>query len=133
MELDKQIRYTDVESQYKDHNTGIKGFNDRLDQTFMENIWKEPPPLDKWESLRNLLKADIAHNVSYSSDKNWEHGVTKRYLNYMDELDEREKKHHIKDHTQIMAVKPSGFLFTDVPEFDRATWKKMLENLEGLS
>ena len=114
MKLDEQIRYTDVESQYKNHNTVVKGFNDRLDQTFMENIWKEPPPLDKWESLRNLLKADIAHNVSYSSDKNWEHGVTKRYLNYMDELDERKQKE-----LEEKKPEPEGFYFTGVPDFDQ--------------
>ena len=144
MKLDEQIRYTDVESQYKNHNTVVKGFNDRLDQTFMENIWKEPPPLDKWESLRNLLKADIAHNVSYSSDKNWEHGVTKRYLNYMDELDERERKEKITnaldtinelhgDTLKKLDDKPEGFYFTGVPDFDQKAWDKMLQNLEGLS
>ena len=128
MKLYEQVKHTDIKSQYGDHNTGVKGFNDRLDQTFMENIWKEPPPLDKWESLRNLLKADIAHNVSYSSDKNWEHGVTKRYLNYMDELDEREKKEP-KEKKQ----EPEGFYFTGVPDFDQKAWEKMLKNLEGLS
>jgi hypothetical protein len=90
--------------------------------------------MDKWEELKLLMKADISHAVHYSNDKRYEHNVTERYLKYMDELDVREKKHHIKDHAQIMAVKESkGFLFTDVPDFDRATWKKMLENLEGLS
>ena len=89
--------------------------------------------MDKWEELRKLLKADISHAVHYSSDKNYEHGMTKRYLDMMDELDEREKKHHIKDHVQHMAVKQDGFLYTDVPEFDKATWEKMLKNLEGLS
>ena len=90
--------------------------------------------MDKWEELRLLMKADMSHAVHYSHDKRFEHSVTERHLRYMDELDEKEKKHHIKDHTQIMAVKEKpGFLFTDVPEFDRATWKKMLENLEGLS
>ena len=133
MKLYEQKKHTDIESQYGDHNTVVKGFNDGLPDTFRDNIYKERPPMDKWEALRNLMKAELSHVVHYSHDKRFEHSVTERYLKYMDELDEREKKHHIKDHTQIMAVKPSGFLFTDVPEFDRATWKKMLENLEGLS
>jgi hypothetical protein len=88
--------------------------------------------MDKWEELKLLMKADKSHAVHYSSDKRYEHNVTERYLKYMEELEEKEKKYRT-EHVQIMAVKPSGFLFTEVPEFDRATWKKMLENLEGLS
>ena len=89
--------------------------------------------MNKWDELRKLLKADMSFAVHYSHDKRFEHSVTERYLKYMDELDERDKKNHIKDHVQVMATKPSGFLYTDVPEFDREQWKKMLENLEGLS
>ena len=121
MKLYEQKKYTDTKSQYGDHNTVVKGFNDGLEETFRSNIWKERPPLDKWESLRCLMKADIAHNVHYSHDKNYEHCVTERYLKYMDELDERDKK------------QDKGFLFTGVPEFDKKTWEKMLKNLEGLS
>lgn len=76
--------------------------------------------LDKWEQLRSLMKADISHAVHYSSDKDYEHGVTKRYLRMMDELDERDKK-------------SDGFYFTGIPEFDKKAWEKILENLEGLS
>lgn len=119
MKLYEQVKYTDTKSQYGDHNTVIDGFNDGLEETFRDNIWKERTPLNKWESLRELMKAEIAHNVHYSSDKRYEHELTERYLRYMDELDERDKK--------------KGFLFTDVPEFDKKQWEKMLKNLEGLS
>lgn len=89
--------------------------------------------MDKWEELKLLMKADISHAVHYSHDKNFEHGVTKRYLNMMEELEKKERENTAL-HVQTMAVKQEkGFLFTDVPEFDKATWKKMLENLEGLS
>lgn len=121
MKLDEQIKYTDTKSQYGSHNTVIKGFNDGLEETFKSNIWKEPPPVNKWQSLRNLMKADISYDVHYSSDKDYEHNVTKRYLRYMDELEEREKKQN------------KGFLYTDVPEFDKKQWEKMLKNLEGLA
>lgn len=121
MKLYEQVKYTDTKSQYGDHNTVIKGLNDGLEETFKSNIWKERPLLDKWESLRNLMKSEIAHTVHYSSDKRYEHELTERYLKYMDELDERDKKEN------------KGFLFTDVPEFDKKTWEKMLKNLEGLS
>jgi len=75
--------------------------------------------MNKWETLRELMKADISHAVHYSSDRNYEHGVTQRYLQIMDDLDKKENN--------------KGFLFTDVPEFDKKTWEKMLKNLEGLS
>jgi hypothetical protein len=75
--------------------------------------------MNKWEELRKLLKADISHVVHYSNDKYYEHGVTKRYLEYMDYLEKKEKE--------------KGFLFTDIPDFDREQWDKMLKNLEGLS
>ena len=75
--------------------------------------------MDKWDELKLLLKADMSHVVHYSNDKYYEHGVTKRYLEMMDYLEKKEKE--------------KGFLFTDVPEFDREQWKKMLKNLEGLS
>lgn len=48
--------------------------------------------MDKWEQLRLLIKADISHAVHYSSDKNFDHGVSKRYLEIMDQLDQREAK-----------------------------------------
>ena len=90
--------------------------------------------MDKWEELKRLIDADLSYTVHYSSDKQFEHNSLRRVKEWMEQLEAREGRSHIKDHTQIMAVKETpGFLFTDVPEFDRATWKKMLENLEGLS
>ena len=80
--------------------------------------------MNKWETLRLLMKADISHAVHYSADKNYEHMVTERYLKYMDELDEKEKKENTKQ---------EGFLFTGVPDFNKKTWERMLKNLEGLS
>lgn len=75
--------------------------------------------MNKWERLRKLMKADISHAAHYSSDRNYEHGVTQRYLMIMDDLDKKEKN--------------EGFLFTDIPTFDQKTWDRMLKNLEGLS
>jgi hypothetical protein len=75
--------------------------------------------VNKWEELKKLMKADISHAVHYSSDKRYEHGVTQRYLDMMEQLEKREKE--------------GGFLFTDVPDFDKKQWEKMLKNLEGLS
>ena len=121
MKLYEEVKHKDIESQYGDHNTGIPGMNDCLADTFRDNIYKERPLMDKWDALRNLLKADMSHVVHYSHDKRFEHSVTERYLRYMDELDERDKK------------QKEGFLFTGVPDFDREQWKKMLKNLEGLS
>lgn len=66
------------------------------------------------------MKAEISHTVHYSSDKNYEHGLTKRYLSYMDELDKREEQ-------------SDGFYFTGIPDFDKKAWENILKNLEGLS
>jgi hypothetical protein len=49
--------------------------------------------MDKWEKLRHYMKADIAHAVSYSSDRQYEHGVSKRYLKYMENLDKEEQEY----------------------------------------
>jgi hypothetical protein len=48
--------------------------------------------MDKWEELKLLMKADISHAVHYSSDKDYEHGMTKRYLEMMDYLEKKEKE-----------------------------------------
>ena len=45
---------------------------------------------DKWESMRNLINADISHAVHYSHDKLFEHNVSLRYKNYMEALDTQE-------------------------------------------
>jgi hypothetical protein len=90
--------------------------------------------MNKWEELKRLIDADLSYTVHYSSDKQFEHNSLRRVKEWMEQLETKESRSHIKDHTQIMAVKETpGFLYTDVPEFDRATWRKMLENLEGLS
>ena len=76
--------------------------------------------MDKWKKLRMMIEADISYTMNYSSDKNYEHGTSKRILGFMDQIDKQEKNEE-------------GFLWTGIPDFDRETWKKMLENLEGLS
>jgi hypothetical protein len=48
--------------------------------------------MDKWEELKLLLKADMSHVVHYSHDKYYEHGVTKRCLEYMEYLEKKEKE-----------------------------------------
>lgn len=121
MKLYEVKKFTDVESQYGDHNTGVPGFNDGLPEVFASNIYKEHPPVDKWDELKSLMKAEISHNVHYSNDKRYEHCVTERYLEMMEYLERKEKK------------QDKGFLFTDVPEFDKKQWEKMLMNLEGLA
>lgn len=144
MKLDEQIRYTDVKSQYKDHNTGISGFNDRLSQTFKENIWKDPPPLDKWEALKNLMEAYMSWNVNYSFERPVERDMMYKVRQWMDELDERERKEKIantlemvneihKETLETLNDEPNGFYYTGVPDFDKKAWEKMLDNLEGLA
>lgn len=75
--------------------------------------------MDKWEELKGLIDADLSHAVHYSSDKQFEHNSMLRVKEWMAQLEKREGT--------------KGFLFTDVPEFDKKTWEKMLKNLEGLS
>lgn len=48
--------------------------------------------MDKWEELKLLLQADMSHVVHYSNDKYYEHGVTKRYIEYMEYLEKKEKE-----------------------------------------
>ena len=88
--------------------------------------------MDKWTELKILIDADLSWPVHYSQDRNYEKGVLMRIKDRMEYLEEKEAK-EIKDHTQIMAVKEEGFLFTGVPTFDQKEWDKMLKNLEGLS
>lgn len=101
--------------------------------------------MDKWEKLKLLIQADLAYKTHYSFERPVEHDKLYRVLEWMKELENtalREEK--ISDALKVinethgetlkrLADTPKGFLFTDVPEFDKATWKKMLENLEGLS
>lgn len=82
--------------------------------------------MDKWEQLRLLIEATVSHNVQYSYDKNVESYSFKTVLKWMDDLDKREKKH---------LEETNAFLFTDVPEFDKKAWERILEErgLQGLS
>jgi hypothetical protein len=75
--------------------------------------------MDKWDELKLLIEADLSHVVHYSSDKKFEHNSMLRVKEWMKYLEDKENK--------------SGFLFTDIPEFDRSTWKRMLNELQGLS
>lgn len=78
--------------------------------------------MDKWKELRSLVEATLSHNVQYSHDKAFDRYSYKRVLEWMDMLDNREKKE-------------KSFLFTDIPSFDKKAWEEILENkgLQGLS
>lgn len=65
--------------------------------------------MNKWEQLRLLIEATVSHNVQYSYDKNVENCSFKSVLKWMEELDQREKKH---------LEETNAFLSTDVPDFD---------------
>lgn len=82
--------------------------------------------MDKWSELRNLIDATISHNVQYSYDKNVENYSYKAVIKWMDDLDRREKKE---------LEETNAFLFTDVPEFDKKAWERILEEkgLQGLA
>ena len=88
--------------------------------------------MNKWDELKILIDADLSWPVHYSLDRNYEKGVLMRIKDRMEYLEDKEAK-DIKNHTQIMAVKEEGFLFTGIPTFDQKEWDKMLKNLEGLS
>ena len=82
--------------------------------------------MDKWEELRNLIEAELSWDVHYSLEKPVEHNSIHRVKLWMDDLDKREKK-------QIEET--NAFLFTDVPEFDKKAWEKILEErgIQGLA
>lgn len=82
--------------------------------------------MDKWSELRNLIEATLAHNVQYSHDKAYDRYSYQRVLTWMDYLDNREKDH---------LEESNAFLFTDVPEFDKKAWERILEEkgLQGLA
>jgi|694.fasta_scaffold25162_7 hypothetical protein len=75
--------------------------------------------MDKWEKLKTLIDADLSYTVHYSSDKNYEHSQLIRVKEWMGQLEKGEPQ--------------KGFLFTDIPEFDKSTWNRMLTELQGLS
>ena len=134
MKLDDQKKYYDVESQWKEHNTGVKGFNDGLNETFRMNIEKARKPLDKWEELKYLIKGRLSWPVHYSHSKEYENSEMNKVLEWMEYLEKKESK-DIATHVQKMAVKEEGFLYTEIPIFDRKTWDRILEEkgLQGLS
>lgn len=82
--------------------------------------------VDKWIELRSLIEATLAHNVQYSHDKAFDRYSYQRVLEWMDYLDKREKKEVEEINT---------FLFTDIPDFDKKAWERILEErgLQGLS
>lgn len=101
--------------------------------------------MDKWQKLKQLIQADLSYNVHCSFERPVEQDKLYRVLEWMKTLEKTESRQETisealnvinethKETLQRLAEGPKGFLFTDVPEFDKATWKKMLENLEGLS
>lgn len=102
--------------------------------------------MGKWEKLKTLIKADLSWTVHLSGDRNYQKVQLERILEKMEYLEKEERKETIsealdiinKNHEKTLrrlaeGPKQEGFLFTGVPEFDKATWNKMLENLEGLS
>lgn len=82
--------------------------------------------MNKWSELRLLIEGTLSHNVQYSHDKAYDRYSYQRVLGWMDMLEEREKKH---------LEETNAFLFTDVPEFDKNAWVKILEEhgLQGLA
>ena len=87
--------------------------------------------MDKWKELRSLVEATLAHNVQYSHDKAYDRYSYKRMLEWMDMLENREKK----ERPRIPEAPKEGFLYTGVPEFDQKAWEKIMEEkgLQGLS
>lgn len=83
--------------------------------------------MDKWQKLKTLIKAKLSWTVHLSGDRNYQKVQLEDILETMEAMEKEE----VKQEAQNKEIK--GFLFTDIPEFDKATWKKMLENLEGLS
>lgn len=77
--------------------------------------------MDKWETLKTLIKADLSWTVHLSGDRNYQRVQLEKILETMESLEKKEEK------------ASNGFLFTDVPEFDKTTWKRMMEELQGLS
>ena len=90
--------------------------------------------MDKWEELKKLIDGHMAWPVIYNHSKEFEKGEMKRVKEWMEYLEKKESK-DIATHVQKMAVKEEGFLYTEIPVFDRKTWDKILEEkgLQGLS
>ena len=77
--------------------------------------------MDKWEELKKLIDGHTAWPVIYSHSREFEKGEMKRVKEWMEYLEKKESE--------------KGFLFTDIPEFDKKTWEKILEEkgLQGLA
>lgn len=90
--------------------------------------------MDKWEELKLLIDGHMSWPVIYSHSREFEKGEMKRVKEWMTYLEKKESE-SINLHIQKMAVKEEekGFLFTDIPDFDKKSWEKILENLQGLS
>ena len=90
--------------------------------------------MDKWEELKKLIDGHMAWPVIYSHSKEYENGEMNKVLEWMEYLEKKESK-DIATHVQKMAVKEEGFLYTEIPIFDRKTWDRILEEkgLQGLS
>lgn len=82
--------------------------------------------VNKWTELRHLIEATLSHNVQYSHDKAFDRYSYQRVLEWMDYLDKRESKE---------LEETNAFLFTDVPEFDKKAWERILEErgIQGLA
>lgn len=92
--------------------------------------------MDKWNELKLLIEADLSYTVHYSSDKQFEHNSLRRVKEWMESLDRRDKQECIEECLLIknnIRPKKETFYFSDVPDFDKKQWEKMLKNLEGLA
>ena len=90
--------------------------------------------MDKWNELKLLIDGHMSWPVIYSHSREFEKGEMQRVKEWMEYLEKKESE-NIKLHVQKMAVKEEGFLYTEIPIFDRKTWDRILEEkgLQGLS
>ena len=102
--------------------------------------------MDKWDELKCLVEADLSWDVHHSTERPYSKNTMVRVKRWMDLLESKENSrieevrrlsniiNHVHSTTlKKLEDKPKGFLFTDVPEFDKKTWEKMLSELQGLS
>lgn len=77
--------------------------------------------MDKWEELKKLIDGHLSWPVIYSHSRDFEKGELMRVKEWMEYLEKKEKD--------------TGFLFTDIPDFDKKTWERILEEkgLQGLA
>ena len=81
---------------------------------------------NKWEELKSRVEAELSWPLHYSSERPVEVNAMHRVKKWMEELDEKEKK---------KLEETNAFLFTEVPEFDKKAWEKILEErgIQGLA